>query len=182
MRRVTSSHFFMYLRQLQKHSPLLTALVIIFICAQLFVILIWGIVITPFYNYGMFSEVIKVKNAYQIFEVELNGKRLRGKDFSPQKWDKILLPLQFYAGIKTSNQLYKSDIKRLLYKMRIPANDANFLLTCNYQQFENWYKDYLQDVTNQKIEAFAVSYRNYQYHSNKLQTSPTAIPLSQICR
>ena len=172
----------MYLRQLQTHSRLLSALVIVFICGQLFVILIWGIVVTPFYNYGMFSEVIDVKNSYQIFEVEVNGKRLRGQDFSPQEWDKIMLPLQFYSGIKQSNELYKTDIKRLLDKMHLSASDANFLLSCNYQQFENWYRNYLQDVTNQKTESFTVNYRSYEYRLNKLQPTSSFIPLSQLCR
>src|SRR5438128_4625339 len=129
----------MYIRQLHSYSRVLFAIVIVFICAQLFVILIWGIVITPFYNYGMYSEPMDIKKSYEVFEVEVNGRRLRGQDFSPQQWDRIILPLQFYADIKKSNELYKTDIKRLLDKMHISHNDGNFLLTCNYPQFENWY-------------------------------------------
>ena len=172
----------MYLRQLQTYSRLLSALVIIFVCGQLFVILIWGIVVTPFYNYGMFSEVIDLKDNYQVFEVELNGKRLRGQDFSPQEWDKIILPLQFYAGIQKSNELYKTDIKRLMDKMHISTKDANFIQSCNDEQFENWYKNQLQEITNQKAESVTVTYRNYKYHSNKLETMTSFILLSQLCR
>lgn len=172
----------MYLRQLYNHSRLLSALVIIFICGQLFVILIWGIVITPFYNYGMYSEVMPVRKTYKVFEVELNGRRLRGQDFSPQQWDKIVVPLQFYVGIKTSNELYRTDIKRLLEKMHIAANDANFLVSCNYQQFENWYKNYLEQLTNEKINSLSLNQRSYQYHANKLEATNSLLPLSQLCR
>ena len=172
----------MYLRQLNTHHRLLSAFAIIFICGQLFVILIWGIVITPFYNYGMYSEVIEIKKNYEVFEVEVNGKRLRGEDFLPQQWDKIILPLQFYAGINKSNDLYKTEIKRLMDKMHIPVTEQNFLLSCNYQQFENWYKDYLQNVTKQKTASLKIQYRNYEYRSNKLEPTASSLPLSLLCR
>ncbi len=172
----------MYLRQLQAHSRLLSAAVILFICGQLFVILIWGIVITPFYNYGMFSEVIHQKDSYEVFEVEVNNKRLRGENFSSQQWDKVILPLQYYAGIKKSNSLYRLQIRRLLGKMQVSTNDANFIQLCNYAQFENWYKHYLQTITNQEIQSVVIYYRNYQFQSNRLQATPSFIPLSQLCR
>jgi hypothetical protein len=150
----------MFLRELQTHNRLLSALVIIFICGQLFVILIWGIVSTPFYNYGMYSEKISIQKNYNVFEVELNGKRLEGKDFSASEWDKILVPLQFYASIKSSNQLYKLQIRRLLNKMHVSVSEANFIQSCNYEQFENWYRSYLENVTSKKTETLAVTYRN----------------------
>jgi hypothetical protein len=129
----------------------------------------------------MFSEVIEVKNGYQVFEVELNGKRLRGEDFSPREWDKIILPLQFFADIKKSNQLYETDIKRLLNKIHISAHDANFLLNCNYEQFENWYKTYLENITHQKTNFLTINYRSYKYQSNKLEPTDAVLPLSQLC-
>ena len=172
----------MYLRQLRTHSPLLAALVILFICGQLFVILIWGIVITPFYNYGMYSESIQIKDKYEVYEIELNGKKLRGQDFSPQEWDKIILPLQFYRGIGESNTLYKTDIKRLMNKMHIKATDANFLQTCNYQQFENWYKHYVEYITKQKTHSLNIISSTYSYSGNNLIASPSTISLSQLCR
>lgn len=172
----------MYFRHLQSHSRLLSALVILFICGQLFVILIWGIVVTPFYNYGMFSEVIDVKKDYQVFEVNANGKMLRGEDYSPQEWDKIMLPLQFYAGIKQSNKLYITDVKRLLNKFHLSSNDADFLISCNYLEFEKWYKNYLENVIHKKIDSVAVNYRSYKYQLNKLEATASFIPLSQLCR
>lgn len=172
----------MFLRELQTHNRLLSALVTIFICGQLFVILIWGIVSTPFYNYGMYSEKIALQKNYNVFEVELNGKRLEGRNFSPTEWDKIMVPLQFYAGIKSSNELYKSEIQRLLNKMHFNSTEALFIQSCNYEQFENWYKKYLEAVTNQKTESLTVTYRNYELRSNKLEATPSFIPLSQLCR
>jgi hypothetical protein len=172
----------MYLRQLYSHSRLLYSLVILFICAQLFVILIWGIVISPFYNYGMYSEVMDIKKDYQIFEVEVNGNRLQGQAFSPQQWDNIILPLQFYSNIQQSNRLYETDIKRLLQKMQISSNEADFVSSCNYPQFEKWYIQHLQAITKQKILAIKINLRQYQYQSNMLQPTSSALSLAQLCR
>lgn len=171
----------MFLRQLQLHSRPLSILLILFVCGQLFVVLIWGIVITPFYNYGMYSEPIAVEKNYQLFEVELNGKMLRGQDFSPQQWDKVLMPLQYYAGIKKSNALYSSDIKRLLNKMHIASNNADFLQHCSYEQFEPWYKNYLESITHRRTNSLFIHYRLYKYQSNQLVATDTLQPLSQLC-
>jgi hypothetical protein len=171
----------MYIRQLYSYSRLLFVIAIFVICSQLFVILIWGIEISPFYNYGMYSEVMTVKNSYPVFEIVQNGKKLRGQDFTPERWDKIILPVQYFTDIHKSNQLYETDIKRLLGKFHISANEKNFLSTCNYQQFEDWYKSYLSDVTNEKTQSLSVNYSTYLVQSNHLIASNAFLPLSQLC-
>ena len=171
----------MYLKQLYENNRLLFLAVVLFICGQMFVVLIWGIVITPFYNYGMYSEVMEVKKEYPVFEIEPDGRLLRGEDYSAQQWDKILMPLHFFADINNSNRLYQTDIKRLLTKMHLSAPDEKFLVQCNYQQFENWYKNYLQTITKQHIGHLIVRYHTYQYQFNKLQPTATALHLAQLC-
>ncbi len=155
---------------------------VIFIIGQLFVNYKRGMVISPFFSYGMYSEAINTRNSYDVFEVEQNGKRLRGQDFTPEQWDKIMLPLQYFAGVNKSNLLYKTDIKRLLTKIHISTNDKNFLSACNYQQFENWYQNYLQKITGEKTNSLTVNYRTYLYQSNTLQATRSFLPLSQLCR
>lgn len=172
----------MFLQLVNKHSKTLLFLMVIFIIGQLFINYKRGMVITPFFHYGMYSGVINIRNSYQIFEVIQNGKRLHGQDFTPEQWDKIMLPLQYYAGTSKSNRLYETDIKRLLTKMNISSNDKNFITACNYQQFENWYKKYLSKITNQTTTSLTASYRTYLYQSNKLEATNTSLPLSQLCR
>jgi hypothetical protein len=154
---------------------------IFFVAAQLFINFKQGLVISPFYHYGMFSAVSKLKDSYEIIEVQQNGKMLRGQDFSIQEWDKIMLPLQYYAGINSNNKLFRTDIKRLLTKLHLSANDKNFLLQCNYQQFENWYKNYLAQITNQPTNTLNICFHQYRFTSNKLIATDSVTVLSQQC-
>ena len=172
----------MFLQQVNKHSKTLLLLMVIFVIAQLFINYKRGMVISPFLSYGMYSEVMNINQSYEIFEVSQNGKRLRGQDFTPEQWDKIMLPLIYFAGINKSNQLYESDIKRLLSKLHLSSSEKNFLSACNYQQFEDWYKNYLAQITDQKTEGTTITYRTYSYQSNTLEATDKFLPLSQLCR
>lgn len=172
----------MFLLQVNRHSKGLLLLMVIFAIGQLFINYKRGMVISPFFHYGMYSGIIKIKNTYDIFEIEQNGKRLRGQDFTPEQWDRIILPLQCYAGVNKSNELYETEIKRLLSKIGVSAASQNFISVCNYQEFENWYKIYVGDVTDEKIHTISVNYCTYQYESNSLRRTANCLPLSQLCR
>lgn len=172
----------MFLQQVNKHSKTLLVLMLVFIAVQLFINYKHGMVVSPFYSYGMYSEVMNVKGQYRVFEITQNGERLRGRNFSPEQWDQLILPLQYFAGISKSNELYQSDIKRLLTKLHLSANDVDFISKCNYQQFEAWYKDHLEQITNKKTQSFSVVYRSYVYQSNALKPTADSLPISQLCR
>jgi len=130
----------------------------------------------------MYAEVNSIQDSIPVFEVEQNGKRLRGEDYSPEQWDKIILPLQYFAELKTSNRLYSTDIKRLTRKMFIPTNDANFLITCDYHGFEKWYRNYLEEITGKQTNSLKVYYRLYRFNLNKLEPTSSVTPLSKLCR
>lgn len=155
---------------------------VLFIAGQLFINYKRGLVISPFYHFGMYSEVMKNTGSYQVVKVEQNGKILRGEDFSTQQWDEIMLPVQYYGGISKNNGLYETDIKRLLGKIGISANDKNFLQQCNYEQFETRYKSYLPQITKQPISSLKVYYRNYHYTAGELTATDSVTMLLQLCR
>ena len=181
MRSVIISAFFMLLQQVYKHSKWLFAVIIFFIAGQVFINYKRGVVFSPFYHYGMYSEVMNIKNSYEVLEVEQNGKVLRGQDFSPHQWDKIMLPLQYFAALGKSNSLYQSDIKRLLAKIHLAAADKNFMISCNYQQFENWYRKYLQQITKQPVTSLNIRYHIYHFTAGKLNPADSVTMLSQLC-
>ena len=64
----------MFLQQVYKYSKWFFLFMIIFIISQLYVGYKHGMVVSPFYNYGMYSEVFKIKDSYEIWEVEVNNK------------------------------------------------------------------------------------------------------------
>jgi hypothetical protein len=130
----------------------------------------------------MYSEVIDVKSRYNVFEVQVNGERLEAKKFSPQEWDKIILPLQYYTSINTkSNALYHTDIKRLLNKMHIPTKTKHFIQKCNYEEFERWYHSYLETMLKKKINSLHILSRVYSFSSGHLNPTDTTLSLSQVC-
>ena len=154
---------------------------ILFIIGQLFINYKHGMVVSPFLHYGMYSDVIKIEKEYGVFEVVINGKKLQGKDFSPQQWDKILLPLYYFKNINTGNQMYQSDIKRLLLVVHLSASEKHFLQDCNLLQFQKWYKEYLPAVIDVPINSIEINYRKYNYTEGKLVPVNSVATLSQLC-
>jgi len=170
----------MFLKSVFNHSKLLFLLMIIFIAGQLFINYKRGVVFSPLFHYGMYSEVMHVKPTYQVWEVQVNGQKLSAEDFSIQQWDKIILPLQYYQGINSSNQLYHRDVKRLLQKLHLFTTEENFLSNCSYPDFEQWYKRYLQSVTGEAVSDMEITYRSYRFDSVLIPTD-TATSLQQLC-
>ncbi len=154
----------------------------IFIIGQLFINIKRGMVFSPFFHYGMYSEVIPVRRTYGVFEIIVNGSTLQAQNFSAQAWDKIILPLTWYSSIKTkSNSLYYTDIKRLSGKLYITTNERNYLQNCDSNTFQRWYKSYLQAILEQEIGTLNIYFRIYQLNSGHLQPTDSASSLSQIC-
>ena len=171
----------MFLQKVYKHSKLLFLAMLGFIAGQLFINYKHGVVCSPFYHYGMYSEVMKVKDKYQVWEIEVNGKKLFAKDYSIQQWDMIMLPLQYYEGIQKSNALYETDIKRLLGKVHISADEKYYLNNCRYDQFEKWYSMRLQQLTKMPVNSLIINYRTYLYKGDHFVSTDEVISLAQLC-
>ncbi len=172
----------MYLQQVFRYNKWLFALCIVFAAGQLFINAKRGMVLSPFYHYGMYSEVIRVKPKYQVFEVVVNGIPLQGSHFTPWQWDRILWPVEYYSQVNQSNALYTTNVKRLLQSIHLQPDFKHFLTACNYTQFEGWYKNYLSRLTNQQVSTVAVIFREHSLVSSKLQPGTANLPLQALCR
>src|SRR5438874_750097 len=105
----------MYLKRLYHHNKFLFIIIVLFALAQLINNVRQDIAISPVYSYGMYSEQIKPLHFYVVPEVFIDGKQLQAKDFSPQQWDNITLPItEFYAQHQWNLYQWQHDIKRLL--------------------------------------------------------------------
>lgn len=172
----------MLLKKVFRHSKGLFVLMVVFVAGQLFISYKHGMIVSPFYNYGMYSEAFKVNDSYQTYELIQNGQMLRGQDFSPQQWDKIFLPVQYYANINRNNDLYEQEVKRLMNKVGIVTSHREFIQQCNYAQFTSWYRSYLTDVTNHETVDLTINFRKYNFTSGRLVPTDSIIPLSSLCR
>lgn len=172
----------MYLRQVLKYNPRLFWLLLAFAAAQVFINVKRGMVVSPFFHYGMYSEAMPVAAAYPTFEIAVNDSMLQGSDFMPWQWDKIIWPVLYFSQVNKSNQLYLSDAKRIMQRLHLHPKDEHFLTTCNYQQFANWYKNYLGTILAKPVKTIAVNQRNYTYINQQLVPGIAATPLQNLCR
>ncbi len=111
-------------------------MVVIFFAAQLFINIKRGIVLSPFYHYGMYSAVMDPKMHYDIWEVWVNGRRLEGERFSAWQWDKVLQPVIYYSSLNKSNELFYTDVKRLMNKVHVDVDSRHFTMNCDYVAFQ----------------------------------------------
>ena len=171
----------MFLLKLLQHNILLFMAMVLFIIAQLFINYKRGIVVTPFYHYGMYSEEMNVENEYPVFEIMVNGQRLQAENYTPQQWDKIVVPLTYYSTINKSNTLYHTDIKRLMAKIHFSSIENNFLQQCDINSFITWYRLYLQNMLKVRVLGLDVKTHIYKYNSGHLIPTDSVITLAQVC-
>jgi hypothetical protein len=171
----------MFLQQVYKHSKWLFVLFVAFMVAQLFINYKHGMVATPFLHYGMYSQRMQVQPSYGVFEVRVNGIMLQGKDYSAQEWDKIILPLRYYGNTKASNQLYVSEINRLMNAVHLTPQQERFVQQCNAEEFLNWYSRYLATIIHAPVQQLDVRYRTYIYNEKQLVPTGTVLSLPQLC-
>lgn len=137
MYRAKSAVFlFMYLKKLYMQSKFWFVVIVLFAIGQLVLDYKDGIEVSPFYHYSMFSFPYHYTNTYECVEVSVNGKQLQTKDFTPNGWDNITMPIIQYTHQSGWNSaMYNQTINRVL-----PASDST-LYTNRLSQnaFDDWY-------------------------------------------
>ncbi|HSK13716.1 MAG TPA: hypothetical protein VK907_10905, partial [Phnomibacter sp.] len=106
----------MFLKEVYRHSRWMFAGMLFFALLQLAINYKRGMVFSPFYHYGMYSWPQPPRQFYQIRSVLLNGDTLRGKDLSPQRWDKVHYTLQQAYASTCDNSFYQEQVARLFKK------------------------------------------------------------------
>ena len=155
----------MYLQQLYQHSRPWFLVIIFFIAGQLFINYKRGVVCTPFFHYGMYSEVITPAAQYTVPEVYINGERLATKDFTPQQWDNIMQPIIKFQQQKEGNQqLFATDIQRMMPF----ADQSKFINNISEAQFNTWYRQQLEKITGKTIHALKIAYQDYLFNGTNL--------------
>jgi hypothetical protein len=172
----------MYLKHLYRYNKAYFFLVVLFMMCQLFINFKRGLVVSPFYHFGMYSHVMKPAVKYEAFEVVINGARLQGKNFTPWQWDKINQPLAYFYSVPANNAFFKNEVQRLTAKAGVLLDSSHFILTCSYPRFIDWYKDYLGRLLSVTISQIEINIRYYTYNRQHLQSNQTFHSLSEVCR
>lgn len=131
----------MYLTKLYHYHKFLFAAIVFFIGMQLLVTYKRGMVISPWYNYGMYSEKMYPKQIYEV------NNRLAGNTWlyliAPQYDDKINLTLDNYRKLAQNDSLYRNEITRLFAKFHLPVPKENFYQSpFNKRDFDAWFTQY----------------------------------------
>ena len=147
----------MYLQQLLHHNKCWFAVVVLFIIGQLFINFKRGMVFSPFFHYGMYSEVMKPKDSYPVFEMVVNEAALQAKDFTPQQWDKIQQPLIYFNKHRQWNEQMFSEADRLFGM----SDSSRFINTLPKRSFYTWYQNYLSMVLERPVTTLLVQQKNY---------------------
>jgi len=152
----------MYLKQLYIQHKGWFLTVLLFIVLQLFINYKRGMVISPFYHYGMYSEVIPVQSTYKVPEVTVNGQLLRTEDFNAVQWDKIIQPVLLYNKQGYWNSyLFNDQVKRFT-----KATDSTvYTNNITPAQFSNWYKQRLQGILSYRVDSVQVLFHTFRYDS-----------------
>jgi hypothetical protein len=120
----------MFLEKVYRYNKWLFAGMLFFIAMQLFVFYRRGMVFSPWYNYGMYSAVIKPQKQYAVYKVYADGKLLRGDNFSPQQWDAFHFVLEQADAASCNEHFYDTQVKRLFTKFHLPVpGKENFINT-----------------------------------------------------
>ncbi len=131
----------MYLTRLYRYNKWLFAAIVFFVAMQLLVTYKRGMVISPWYNYGMYSERIYPKQVYEV-NAQLTGSKWL-YFIAPQLDDKINLTLDNYRKLPGNDTLYNSEIVRLFAKLRLPVPVARFYQSSfSEQNFNEWFSKY----------------------------------------
>jgi hypothetical protein len=147
----------MYLKQLLHHNKFWFGVIVLFITGQLFINFKRGMVFSPFFHYGMYSEVTKPKDSYPVFEVIVDEEVLQAKDFTPQQWDKIQQPLIYFNKHKEWNSYQFLEANRLFNL----SDSPKFMNSLTKRSFYTWYQNYLSLVLDKKVMTLLVQQKSY---------------------
>ena len=158
----------MFLKKVYRYNKWLCGAMLFFVAGQLFVFYRAGMVFSPWYNYGMYSEVIKPQKEYALYNVYADGKIMAGNDYPPQQWDRIHFNLTQADAAACNSNFYEKEISRLFHKFHLPLA-AKHYYTNNLFTPEAIKQQYAirlaKDFNKQNVETKAML---YEWNGNEL--------------
>lgn len=118
----------MFLKKAYRYNKWLCGGMLFFIAMQLFCFYKGGMVFSPWYNYGMYSEVIKPLPEYALYKVYADGELMAGDQYSPQQWDNIHYKLVQADATACNRNFYEKEISRLYKKFHLPLPDTSLYI------------------------------------------------------
>jgi hypothetical protein len=158
----------MFLKEVYRHSKWMFAGMLLFVSGQLVVNYKRGMVFSPFFHYGMYSEKVKPRPDYLVNIVTMNGDTLRGADYTPAQWDKIQYTLHQVIASSCDTLFYQNQIQRLYAKAHLPAPESKIFINKGDQQVRlKTYKIWLAKQLGKEGAQIQVTQNRYVYFFEK---------------
>ncbi len=157
-----------FIKKVYRYSKPLGIGMLLFMVVQLFCFYKGGMVFSPWYNYGMYSSVIKIEPVYKVNTVS----QLRGSSYSPQQWDKIHYTLQKLQSLNKNDSLYENEVKRIFSKFHLLLSSKDkFISPIN--QNDSWYMNYVFSTISSWKMVWKVASSNYYWNGEILDATQT---------
>ncbi len=118
----------MFLKKVYRYNKWICSGMLFFMMMQLLVFYRPGMVFSPWFNYGMYSGVIKPAKEYEAYKVFGDNEVLAGNDFTPQQWDRIHFTLIQSDASTCNGHFYDTQISRLFKKFHLPDPGKSFFI------------------------------------------------------
>jgi hypothetical protein len=106
----------MFIKKVYQYHKKLAIGMLFFAFMQLVCFYKAGMHVSPWYNYGMYSQPVYIQPAYRVYKVG----NLNAQYYSAQAWDQVHYTLQQYMALPQNDSLYEHEIKRIFAKAHLP--------------------------------------------------------------
>ena len=157
---------FNYFKRLYKYNKLLFSIILFFALLQLGLTFKKGVLFSPWFKFGMYSQVLKIKDTYRVNKVD----NLKGSDFTAQQWDKIHWTLTQYQLHEKSDSIYENGIKPFFNQIHlyIPQKSI-YYLSVDSANFSHWYYQYISKMMGISPKQFQIETNVYKWNGEILQ-------------
>ena len=142
-----------------------------FFILQIGVDLAHSVTAFPFVHYGMFSETFARPDSVEVFEVSVDGKRLRPADYTIYQWDMVQVPLQACEKrIETDDYTVdKEKLRAGMERVGLTSIYNNLKINLNNtNSFFPWYGDYLGRLLGMPVGTVRVNRAWYRWTRGRL--------------
>lgn len=153
----------MFLAKLYKHSKGLFVLFAGFLLAFVFINVKQGAVVTPVYQYGMFSEPFYRDQQYEAYQFYVDGEVISLKNLCFPARDIMLVHLQNYLMSAERNNAVYNTMQPIV--SRIVPLPSSLSETAQPENFNRWYSKMVSQLLKNKIRTLEVFQREVSWHN-----------------
>jgi hypothetical protein len=167
----------MFLVKLYQFSKMLFIGFVIFILLFCVINLKQGLVVTPVFQYGMYSAVAHLSDTQSVYKIYVNNKAIDFTKFSFEENDDLLVSVSNYEKAKKSNAIIFETMKRIVGKAGIAGfmTEVTFSNNISDQVFIEWYTKRVEKIMGSSIQAIEIFSQKMLYQNDTLR--PVLLPV-----